>query len=78
MGVWAGPKTRGILPEEEEESSLMTLPKALAFLMALPSYHGNKKLQPIVVVASRKWLFKIRLRKGTHTLPLPDDGAALS
>ena len=78
MTVSAGPKTGGILPEEEEESSLMTLPKALAFFMALPSYHGSKKLQPIVVVVSRKLLFENRLRKGMHTLPLPDDDAALS
>ena len=40
----------------------MTLPKALAFFMALPSYHGSKKLQLVVVVVSRKWLFEIRLR----------------
>jgi hypothetical protein len=78
MSVSGGPKTGGILPEEEEESSLMTLPKALAFFMALPSYHGSKKLQPIVVVVSRKWLFEIRLRKGMHTLSLPDESAALS
>jgi len=57
MSVSGGPKTGGILPEEEEESSLMTLPKALAFFMALPSYHGSKKLQPIVVVVSRMSLF---------------------
>jgi hypothetical protein len=53
----AGSKTGGILPEEEEKSSLITRPKALAFFMTLPSYHGSKKLQPIVVVVSRMSLF---------------------
>jgi hypothetical protein len=77
MSVSGGPKTGGILPEEEEESSLMTLPKALAFFMALPSYHGSKKLQLVVVVVSRKLLFENRLRHEIRTLSLPDEGAAL-
>jgi hypothetical protein len=78
MTVSAGPKTGGISPEEEEESAVMTLPKALAFFMALPSYHGSKKLQLVVVVVSRKSLFEIRLRKAIYTLSVPDEGAALS
>jgi hypothetical protein len=71
MSGLAGSKTGGILSEEEEESAVMTLPRARTFFMALPSYHGGKKLQPIVVVVSCKWLFEIRLCRANGSVAAP-------